>query len=64
MEKSKAIEMLGGTVTKTAAAIGIRPQAVSRWPVTLTSKISDRVHAAFARQSAARKRKSRGSVPA
>ena len=55
MNKLKAIELLGGSVTKAAAAIGILPQAVSMWPDILTARISDRVHAALARQVAARK---------
>ena len=57
MDKQKAIHMLGGSVTKAAKAIGILPQAVSMWPDILTPLISDRVHAAHARQVAARKRK-------
>jgi hypothetical protein len=57
MNKKKAIDMLGGSVTKAAKAIGILPQAVSMWPDILTPRISDRVHAAHARQVAARKRK-------
>ncbi len=59
MDKQQAIKLLGGTVTKAAAAIGIFPQAVSMWPDKLTPRISDRVHAALARQQAARKRKPR-----
>ena len=59
MDKQKAIDMLGGTVTKAAAAVGIVPQAVSMWPAILTPRISDRVHAAYARIQEAKKRKTR-----
>lgn len=50
MLKTKAIEMLGGTPTAAAEAIGITPQAVSDWPDELSPRISDRVYAAIARK--------------
>lgn len=56
MQKTKAIEMLGG-VTAAAKAIGVSYQAVSKWPEVLTDRISDRVHAALARLSQAKQRK-------
>jgi hypothetical protein len=49
MNKSDAINLLGGTPTKAAAAIGCKPQAVSQWPDPLTPRIRDRVEAAIAR---------------
>ena len=52
MKKTEAIELLGGTVAATAAAIGISYEAVYKWPDTLTSRIEDRVHAALARKQA------------
>ena len=50
MNKSQAIDLLGGTATSAAAAIGISPQAISGWPFELTPAISDRVLAALARK--------------
>ena len=49
MNKKIAIELLGGTVTSVAAAIGINPSAVSQWPNELPPKIADRVIAACVR---------------
>lgn len=51
MQKQKAIEMLGGTVASTAAAIGITYQAVADWPEVLSDRIADRVYAAIARRA-------------
>lgn len=51
MEKQKAIELLGGTATAAAQAIGITYQAVAGWPDVLSDRIADRVYAALARQS-------------
>lgn len=50
MRKSKAIELLGGSVTAAADAIGITYQAVEKWPDDLPDRISDRVVAAIARK--------------
>jgi hypothetical protein len=50
MEKAKAIELLGGSVSSAAAAIGISYQAVDKWPDRLPERISDRVLAALARR--------------
>jgi NaMN:DMB phosphoribosyltransferase len=50
MLKIKAIELLGGTTTAAAAAIGITPQAVADWPDELPKRIEDRVLAALYRQ--------------
>ncbi len=49
MLKSQAIELLGGTVTLAADAIGINPQAVSQWPESLPRRLADRVLAACIR---------------
>lgn len=50
MRKDKAIELLGGTVSAAAQAIGISYQAVEKWPDELPDRISDRVVAAVARK--------------
>ena len=49
MLKTEAIELLGGSPTAAASAIGITPQAVSQWPDELPGRIADRVYAALAR---------------
>jgi hypothetical protein len=49
MDKSKAIELLGGTVSSAAERIGVTYQAVEKWPDVLPPRISDRVVAALAR---------------
>lgn len=48
MKKHEAIQLLGGTTTEAARAIGILPQAVSQWPEVLPQRIADRVIAALA----------------
>jgi hypothetical protein len=50
MQKAKAIELLGGTVTAAAQAIGISYHAVDKWPDPLPPRIEDRVIAAIARK--------------
>ena len=50
MLKSKAIELLGGTITAAADAIGITYQGVEKWPDKLPDRIADRVVAAIARK--------------
>lgn len=50
MNKAKAIELLGGTVTAAAAAVGVTPSAVTQWPDELPGRIEDRVLAALARK--------------
>jgi hypothetical protein len=52
MLKSKAIELLGGSVASAAKAIGVSYQAVDKWPDELSPRIADRVLAALARQKA------------
>lgn len=49
MEKSYAIELLGGTLSAVAAAVGISEAAVWKWPETLPPRITDRVVAALVR---------------
>lgn len=53
MQKTKAIELLGGSTAAAAEAIKITYQAVSQWPDVLPARIADRVHAAWARKSGA-----------
>ena len=50
MLKTKAIELLGGSVASAADAIGVSYQAVDKWPDKLPPRISDRVMAAIARR--------------
>jgi hypothetical protein len=51
MHKTEAINLLGGTASSAAAAVGITPQAVSGWPDVLPQRIVDRVQAALWRMS-------------
>lgn len=50
MHKSKAIELLGGSIATAAEAIGISYQAVNQWPDELPDRIADRVLAVIARR--------------
>jgi hypothetical protein len=50
MNKQEAIDLLGGSVTAAAEAIGITPSAVSQWPEVLPDRIADRVRAALWRR--------------
>lgn len=50
MEKSKALSLLGGSVTSAARAVGVNPQAVTQWPGVLPRRIADRVLAAWVRR--------------
>ena len=47
MLKTQAIELLGGTVTSAADAIGVSYQAIVKWPPELPPRIVDRVQAAL-----------------
>lgn len=47
MNKTRALELLGGSVATAADAIGISSAAVSQWPDDLPSRILDRVIASF-----------------
>ena len=51
MLKTKAIELLGGSTSAAASAIGISYQAVDKWPDILPPRIADRVYAAIARKA-------------
>ena len=48
--KTKAIELLGGSVASAARRVGVTYQAVDKWPDELPRRIEDRVLAALARQ--------------
>ena len=50
MLKANAIAAIGGgSITKTAEAVGVLPSAVSQWPEVLPPRIGDRVIAALVR---------------
>lgn len=59
MQKHDAIQILGGTVTAAAKAIGISYQAVNKWPDYLSPRVTDRVEAASNRLKAQAKNKPR-----
>jgi hypothetical protein len=49
MEKTKAIELLGGSVAEAAKKLGVSYQAVSKWPDVLPQRVADRVLGVYAR---------------
>jgi hypothetical protein len=49
MHKTKAVELLGGTASAAAEAVGITPAAISQWPDELPPRLVDRVLAALVR---------------
>ena len=49
MLKSKAIELLGGSVSAAAKALGVSYQAVDKWPDALPPRIAERVMGVYAR---------------
>lgn len=51
MKKSRALELLGGSVGTAADAIGISSAAVTQWPDDLPDRIVDRVIAALVKAS-------------
>lgn len=51
MDKTEAIQLLGGTAAEAARAIGITVQAVAAWPDPLPQRIADRVQAALWRRA-------------
>ena len=53
MKKAEAIQLLGGTTSAAAKAIGISTAAVSLWPDELPARIADRVQAALWRKGIA-----------
>jgi len=56
MQKAQAIELLGGSITAAAKAIGVTYQAVKKWPDELSDRIADRVYAASARKKKPKRR--------
>lgn len=50
MLKQTAIELLGGTPSALARAVGVSLQAVQQWPDELPPRLSDRVQAALYRR--------------
>ena len=59
MQKTQAIEQLGGNITAAAKAIGISYQAVNKWPEVLSPRVADRVEAAVSRLKSKRSMKPR-----
>ena len=53
MHKSEAIELLGGSISAAADAIGVSYQAIDKWPDVLPARIADRVQAALWRMQQA-----------
>ena len=49
MLKTKAIELLGGSVSAAAKALGVSYQAVDKWPDELPPRIAERVMGVYAR---------------
>jgi hypothetical protein len=43
MTKTEAIDLLGGTASSAAAAVGVTISAVSQWPDLLPERIEQRV---------------------
>jgi hypothetical protein len=46
MTKREAFELLGGSLSTVAHAVGVTKQAIHRWPDPLTPRLVDRVIAA------------------
>lgn len=59
MQKTEALELLGGTVRKASQLTGLSPQTLYSWPDTLTDLMVDRVHAALWRKQEREKREAR-----
>ncbi|WP_313080509.1 hypothetical protein [Pulveribacter sp.] len=49
MQKQTAIDMLGGTASSAARAIGVTHAAIVQWPDELPARLADRVIAACVR---------------
>ena len=49
MQKSKAIELLGGTTASAAKTLGVTYQAVAKWPDELPPGVVDRLIAFYVR---------------
>lgn len=56
MTKREAAELLGGSLTQVARAVGISPSAVCQWPDPLPPRLADRVIAARWRLDQAHKK--------
>lgn len=52
MKKTDAIKLLGGDVKTAADALGVRYQAIWKWPDVLPTRIADRVLGAATRLKA------------
>jgi transposase-like protein len=50
MEKAKAIQLLGGSMSAAARTLGVTYHAVLRWPDKLSPRVSQRVVGAVARK--------------
>jgi len=50
MKKTEAIELLDGSPTSVALAVGVSVAAVCKWPDELPPRIADRVQAALWRR--------------
>ncbi len=64
MNKSDAIQLLGGSPTKAAEAVGVTVAAISLWPPVLPPRIADRVQAALWRMEQAKKPADSGKAEA
>jgi|JI9StandDraft_1071089.scaffolds.fasta_scaffold51425_4 hypothetical protein len=64
MNKSYAIQLLGGTASKAARTIGRTPQAVIQWPDPLTERIQETVEFHFNRLPPSQKRKNKAKAEA
>lgn len=53
MLKTEAVALFGGSVSRTAVALGVSYQAVDKWPDVLPIRIADRVRGAWLRQQGA-----------
>ena len=51
MDKSTAIKLLGGSVSKAAKEMGVTASAVSQWPEELPKSAIDKVQAALWRRA-------------
>lgn len=61
MNKQQAIQLLGGSVSEAAKQIGVSYHAVRKWPDVLSPRIADRVVAAVARQTRAKRKQTPSS---
>lgn len=64
MNKSEAIDQLGGTVKGASKLVGVTEAAIRMWPDPLPPRIRDRVQAALWRREQAGEGASDGAQPA